>query len=76
MVVPYRGLGGLKWVVLPWLKRWVFCVFKRERSQKRVAGDVDLWVVGVVVVVICGEEGLMVASNVDLWVVGVVVVVV
>jgi hypothetical protein len=52
--------------VLPWLKRWVFCVFKRERSQKRVVGDVDLWVVGVVVVVICGEEGLMVASNVDL----------
>jgi hypothetical protein len=34
-------------------------------------------VVGVVVVVICGEGGLMVvASNVDLWVVGVVVVVV
>jgi hypothetical protein len=33
-------------------------------------------VVGVVVVVIYGEGGLMVASNVDLWVVGVVVVVV
>jgi hypothetical protein len=33
-------------------------------------------VVGVVVVVIYGEGGLMVAGNVDLWVVGVVVVVV
>jgi len=44
----------------------VFYVFKRERSRKRVASDMDLWVVGVDVGVICGEGGLMVASDVDL----------
>jgi len=54
----------------------VFYVFKRERSRKRVASDVDLWVVGVDVGVICGEGGLMVASDVDLWVVGVIIVVI